>query len=49
MAQYLVAVCRPNDYDPSVETEVMIEGIDALSIFCARQRWNERSSAQDSQ
>ena len=31
MPQYLVAVYRPNDYDPSVETEAMIEKIQALN------------------
>ena len=31
MPQYLVAVYRPDDYDPSVETEAMMEGIHALN------------------
>ena len=31
MPQYLVAVYRPDDYDPSVETEAMIEKIHALN------------------
>ena len=31
MPQYLVAIYRPDDYDPSVETEAMIEGIHALN------------------
>ncbi len=30
MPQYLVAIYRPDDYDPSVETEVTIEEIHAL-------------------
>ncbi len=31
MPQYLVAVYRPDDYDPSVETEATIEEIHALN------------------
>jgi|SRR5947209_258005 len=31
MPQYLVAVYRPDDYDPSVETEAMMEEIHALN------------------
>jgi hypothetical protein len=31
MPQYLVAVYHPDDYDPSVETEAMIENIHALN------------------
>ena len=31
MTQYLVAIYRPDDYDPSVETEATIEGIHALN------------------
>ncbi len=31
MPQYLVAVYHPDDYDPSVETEAMIEQIHALN------------------
>ncbi|MGO9125846.1 MAG: YciI family protein [Terriglobales bacterium] len=31
MPQYLVAIYHPNDYDPSVETEAMIEEIHALN------------------
>jgi len=31
MPQYLVAVYRPDDYDPSVETEPIIEAIHALN------------------
>ena len=31
MAQYLVAIYRPDDYDPSVETEATIEEIHALN------------------
>jgi len=31
MPQYLVAVYRPDNYDPSVETEAMIENIHALN------------------
>ena len=31
MPQYLVAVYRPDDYDPSVETEAMARDIDALN------------------
>ena len=31
MPQYLVAIYRPDNYDPSVETEAMIEGIHALN------------------
>jgi hypothetical protein len=31
MPQYLVAVYRPDDYDPSVETEATIEAIHALN------------------
>jgi hypothetical protein len=31
MPQYLVAIYHPDDYDPSVETEAMIEGIHALN------------------
>ncbi|MGO8794098.1 MAG: YciI family protein [Candidatus Sulfotelmatobacter sp.] len=31
MPQYLVALYRPDDYDPSVETEAMIEKIHALN------------------
>ena len=31
MPQYLVAVYRPDDYDPSVETEAMTEEIRALN------------------
>jgi hypothetical protein len=31
MPQYLVAVYRPDDYDPSVETEAMMEKIHALN------------------
>ena len=31
MPQYLVAVYHPDDYDPSVETEAMIEKIHALN------------------
>jgi hypothetical protein len=31
MPQYLVAVYHPDDYDPSVETEAMIEEIHALN------------------
>ena len=31
MPQYLVAVYRPDDYDPSVETEASIEAIHALN------------------
>ena len=31
MAQYLVAIYRPDDFDPSVETEETIEGIHALN------------------
>jgi hypothetical protein len=29
MKQYLVAICRPDDYDPSVESEAMSRKIDA--------------------
>jgi hypothetical protein len=31
MTQYLVAIYRPDDYDPSVETEAMSREIDALN------------------
>jgi len=31
MSQYLVAIYRPDDYDPSVETEAMMEEIHALN------------------
>jgi hypothetical protein len=31
MPQYLVAIYRPDDYDPSVESEAMIEEIHALN------------------
>jgi hypothetical protein len=31
MPQYMVAIYRPDDYDPSVETEEMIEEIHALN------------------
>ncbi|HXW57326.1 MAG TPA: YciI family protein [Candidatus Cybelea sp.] len=31
MAQYLVAIYHPDDYDPSVETKAMIEEIHALN------------------
>jgi hypothetical protein len=31
MAQYLVAIYHPDDYDPSVETEATIEEIHALN------------------
>jgi hypothetical protein len=31
MPQYLVAIYRPDDYDPSVETEAMMEEIHALN------------------
>ncbi len=31
MPQYLVAIYHPDDYDPSVETEAMIENIHALN------------------
>ena len=31
MPQYLVAVYHPDDYDPSVENEAMIENIHALN------------------
>ena len=31
MTQYLVAIHHPDDYDPSVETEAMIEEIHALN------------------
>src|SRR5262249_40362719 len=31
MPQYMVAVYRPDDYDPSVETEATIESIHALN------------------
>ena len=31
MAQYLVAIHHPNDYDPSIETEAMSRDIDALN------------------
>ncbi|MEP7366357.1 MAG: YciI family protein [Acidobacteriota bacterium] len=31
MPQYLIAVYRPDDYDPSVETEETIEAIHALN------------------
>ena len=31
MAQYLVAIYHPDDYDPSVETEAMISEIHALN------------------
>lgn len=31
MPQYLVAIYRPNNYDPSVETEETIEAIHALN------------------
>jgi hypothetical protein len=31
MAQYLVAIHRPDDYDPSVETEAMSRDIDTLN------------------
>ena len=31
MAQYLVAIHRPEDYDPSVEGEAMVEEIHALN------------------
>ena len=31
MPQYLVAIYRPDDYDPSVETEATIEAIHALN------------------
>jgi len=31
MAQYLVAIHHPDDYDPSVETEAMSRDIDALN------------------
>src|SRR5499427_4985994 len=31
MPQYMVAVYRPDDYDPSVETEATIEAIHALN------------------
>jgi hypothetical protein len=31
MTQYLVAIHRPDDYDPSVETEAMSRDIDALN------------------
>lgn len=31
MTQYLVAIYRPDDYDPSVETETMMEEIHALN------------------
>ena len=31
MKQYLVAIYRPDDYDPSVETETAIEAIHALN------------------
>ncbi|MFN7935609.1 MAG: YciI family protein [Bryobacteraceae bacterium] len=31
MPQYLVSIYRPDDYDPSVETEAMIEEIHALN------------------
>jgi len=31
MRQYLVAIYRPDDYDPSVETAAMSREIDALN------------------
>ena len=31
MPQYMVAVYRPDDYDPSVETEATIDAIHALN------------------
>jgi hypothetical protein len=31
MPQYMIAVYRPDDYDPSVETEAMMEEIHALN------------------
>lgn len=31
MTQYLAAIYRPDDYDPSVETEAMSQEIDALN------------------
>jgi len=31
MTQYLVAIYHPDDYDPSVETEAMMEEIHALN------------------
>ena len=31
MPQYLVAIYRPDDFDPSTETETKIEGIHALN------------------
>jgi hypothetical protein len=31
MPQYLVAIYHPDDYDPSVETEAMMEEIHALN------------------
>jgi hypothetical protein len=31
MPQYLIAIYRSDDYNPSVETEAMIEGIHALN------------------
>jgi len=31
MPQYLVAIYRPDDYDPSVETEATIEAIHAVN------------------
>jgi hypothetical protein len=31
MTQYLIAIYRPDDYDPSVETEAMSREIDALN------------------
>ena len=31
MAQYLVAIHHPDDYDPSVETEAMVRDISALN------------------
>jgi hypothetical protein len=31
MPQYLIAIYHPDDYDPSVETEAMIEEIHALN------------------
>lgn len=31
MPQYLVSIYRPDDYDPSLESEEMVEGIHALN------------------
>ena len=38
MTQYLVAIYRPDDYDPSVETEAMSREIDSLKPSFTRTR-----------